>query len=73
MELKLYFIAAEIDGEDYDLFAWADSPDQARRKHREHFELVSEMDTVLLFEIPTTPPTHAKALAWHDDIKEIIG
>jgi hypothetical protein len=67
--LRLYLIQADnADGENLDLFAWANTPSHAATLWRENYELSPDDDTdrPRVWVIPTTPPATARVVGWPD-------
>ena len=71
--MKLYLIHdGDNDGDNWDLFVWANDPDEAVRLWRDYYwgDLQGQSEDErqfphAVFDVPLTMPTKPKALRWH--------
>jgi len=77
MTLRLFFVGAHTDGGDnYDLFVWAKTHEHALALWEahclnvwgEHPYTIEGLD-IVVYVVPTKPPTNAKSLNWYEDVE----
>jgi hypothetical protein len=68
--MKLYFISHEEDGDNFDLFVWANTPSQAGEIWQRHFGF-DGTEPNLTFVVPTEQPADPQALGWHTVVKPL--
>ncbi len=70
-ELKLYLVAHDDGADNWDLFVWAPSPEEARDLWFHAWEHEQMPDDVRVFEIPTAPASKPQALEWFSQVKKV--
>jgi len=68
--LRLYLVAHDDGADNWDLFVWAHSPEEARNLWFNAREYAEMPDDVRVFEVPTTPAAQPGVLGWFSQIKE---
>jgi hypothetical protein len=75
--MRLMFIASAdgYNGENGDLFVWANDTDEALKFWREQFELDASEEPDWVFIVPCDRPDGQKAgaLSWHGDLQAVYG
>lgn len=75
--MQLYLIVHnDCNGENFDLFVWAHSPEEARMKWVEYYDLPPEEEEALdkdgkIFEVPLDRPHEAGAIGWDQFIRHL--
>ncbi|WOF44325.1 hypothetical protein KNJ79_05180 [Sphingopyxis indica] len=68
--LRLYLVAQDDGADNWDLFVWAHSPEEARDLWFNAWEYEEMPDDVRVFEVPTTAPSKPLVLQWFQEVRK---
>jgi hypothetical protein len=72
--MKLYLVTGKTDeDDDVDLFVWAEDQAQALQLWKAYYKGWGRRKATHVFEVPLTPSAAPMALAWGEQVLDVLG